>query len=70
MQMQQVSSSQVLSMGHDPTSNTMHVQFRSGATYEYSNVSAAEFSQLLNAPSVGAAIRPAVAGKPYHKIGG
>lgn len=70
MQMQQVSSSQVQQMGHDPSTGIMHVLFKSGALYEYSNVSADEFTQLLNAPSIGAVIRRAVAGKPYHKIGG
>jgi hypothetical protein len=69
MQMQQVSSSQVQQMGHDPSTGIMHVMFKNGSVYEYSNVSAEEFNQLLNAPSIGAVIRRAVAGKPYHKIG-
>jgi hypothetical protein len=48
-----VDSSNVASLGHDPDSETMHVEFKSGKVYEYSGVDADTFDKLLTAPSVG-----------------
>lgn len=48
-----VSSSQLKSVGHDPATNKMHVEFKNGSVYEYDNVSAAEHQALAGAPSVG-----------------
>lgn len=46
-------SSQVVAMGHDPATNTLAVQYKSG-TYHYPGITAAQFAALQAAESVGA----------------
>lgn len=46
-------SSVIAATGHDPASDTMHVEFHSGALHEYDDVSAEEHAALVGAPSVG-----------------
>jgi hypothetical protein len=70
MDMHPVNSSNIHSIGHDPSTNTMHVKFKNGALYEYHNVSATEHHNIKHAGSPGSALRSTVAGKHYHKIGG
>ncbi len=48
-----VESSQVAAIGHDPRRNEMKVQFHSGGTYLYRNVTTAEFEALRKAESIG-----------------
>lgn len=52
-----VESSNIAAIGHDPETNTMHVEFRGamGANrlYEYRGVTAEQHQALVNAPSVG-----------------
>lgn len=44
---QPVSSTAVMSVGHDPATNTLEVEFRSGAVHQYEGVSAEEHAALL-----------------------
>jgi hypothetical protein len=55
---QAVSSSQIKSVGHDPKTNRLHVEFHGrgevpGKVAEYDGVSAEQAKALVNAPSVG-----------------
>lgn len=43
----------IRSIGHDPETNTLEVEFKSGGTYQYQGVSADEHGSLITAPSVG-----------------
>jgi hypothetical protein len=52
--MQPVDSSWIESLGHDPTSNEMHMRTKDGRTYRYLDTTAAEHKALLNAKSAGA----------------
>lgn len=54
-----VSSSNIASVGHDPETNTLEVEFRSGDVHQYDGVSAEHHSMLVNAPSIG---------KHFHKF--
>ena len=51
MKRQAVSSSNIASIGYDPSSNTLEVEFNSGRVYEYYGVPASEYSALMNASS-------------------
>lgn len=53
MERQPVQSSNLASIGYDPEARKLHVEFRSGAVYEYDHVAPEEHSMLMNAPSVG-----------------
>lgn len=48
-----VSSSNVVSVGHDPATNQLEVEFANGSVYLYEGVTAAEYTALITAPSVG-----------------
>jgi hypothetical protein len=48
-----VSSSNVASVGHDPETNTLQVEYRNGRVYDYAGVSAEEHDQLISAESIG-----------------
>jgi hypothetical protein len=48
-----VKSSAIAAIGHDAETNTLHVRFHSGGTYQYPDVSAAEHAAFANAPSIG-----------------
>lgn len=54
MDRQSVSSSSIASVGYNPESETLEVEFvSSGRVYEYYNVPEFMFDRLLEAPSVG-----------------
>lgn len=48
-----VSSSNIASVGYDESSQTLEVEFNSGAIYEYYGVPECIFQELVGASSVG-----------------
>jgi hypothetical protein len=48
-----VSSSNICSVGHDPESQILEVEFNSGAVYQYASVPQGEYEGFLNADSKG-----------------
>ena len=48
-----VSSSNIASIGHEPESNTLEVEFKNGHVYRYAGVSAEVHRDLMNAGSIG-----------------
>lgn len=48
-----VNSSSVVSVGYEPTLQTLEIEFVSGAVYQYSNVPKQVYDDLLAAPSIG-----------------
>lgn len=53
MERQEVKSSQIKSVGHDPSTNMMEIEFNGGAIYQYSNVDQEEFDTFLKSESIG-----------------
>ena len=53
MQRVSVSSSNISSIGYDPGTGILEIEFKSGGIYQYSNVSTEVYQALLSAPSVG-----------------
>lgn len=53
MQRDAVSSSNIMSAGYDPASETMEIEFKDGAVYQYYNVSEHLYAQFESAPSKG-----------------
>lgn len=45
-----VSSRNLHSVGYDPTTNELEIEFNSGGIYVYDNVPASEYHQLMNPP--------------------
>ena len=54
MERQPVKSSSIKSIGYDQAAKKMHIEFASGAVYEYPDIERHEHAALVNAPSVGA----------------
>ncbi len=52
-QMTPVSSSNISSVGYDADTQTLVVTFNSGRTYRYGGVPESEYTNMLNANSVG-----------------
>ena len=48
-----VTSSTISSIGHDPATQTLEVEFKSGKVYRYQDVSAEKHAELLGAESIG-----------------
>ena len=61
-------SSHLASMGYDPTSNRLHVEFRNGAVYEYADVSEGEYESVLASESRGKAFARVVKPKGGRRI--
>lgn len=53
MDMVQVSSSNILSIGYDAATETLRVEFQSGAVYEYKALPQAVYDELMHAGSHG-----------------
>lgn len=74
--MQPVDSSQIEAVGHNPETNTLAIQFKSGAgpgsIYHYQNVDAETFAAFQSAESVGSHfykhIKPHADKHPYQKM--
>jgi hypothetical protein len=54
MKMQPVQSGAIRAIGYDPDGQVLHVEFASGHTYSYEDVTPAEHEALANADSIGA----------------
>lgn len=53
MQRDYVSSSSIVSVGYDPATETLEIEFISGAVYQYYNVNQGIYEELMGAPSKG-----------------
>lgn len=65
----QVESSNVDSVGYDEMEQILYVRFLTGATYIYKGVNSYEFEGLLNAPSIGSYLHRNIKNNyPYERI--
>lgn len=53
MDRESVSSSNIVSVGYDPASETLEVEFQSGTVYQYYNVRQGTYDEFMAAPSKG-----------------
>lgn len=71
MNMTNVDSSQIHSIGHEERTSLLHVRFHSGSTYEYANVPLEKYQSLLQSDSVGKYFGREIKGNaahPFRKI--
>lgn len=64
MNRQPVVSSNIRSVGHDPATNTMHVEFNNGGVYEYEGVTTEKHAALMKSGSIGSHLHQHI--KPHH----
>ena len=61
-----IGSSNIVSVGHCPVTNTLAVEFKGGSVYHYHDVSADKHSELMDASSPGAHLSEHI--KPNHSF--
>lgn len=66
MNLYPVSSSRMSKVGYE--NNTMYVKFKDGSIYAYLNVSASEYNDFINSPSLGSALSRFDKIHPYHRV--
>lgn len=65
-----VSSSNIASIGYDPDSETLEIEFTNGSIYQYFNVPAGLHEQLMAAPSKGQFLNTYIRNAyPYSRVG-
>lgn len=70
MMRQPVSSSNLRSVGYDPTTRTLEIEFNSGAAYQYDGVPATVHAGLMGASSHGSYFHQNIKGRyPYRRVG-
>lgn len=62
-----VTSSNIAAVGHDPSTNELHVQFKSGGTHIYSGVTAEDHNDLIAAESIGSHFHRHIRTRPSRK---
>lgn len=65
MKRQPVTSSNIVSVGHDPEKDELHVEFRGGNVYIYSGVDADKHAAMMKADSVGGFFHANIKGGGY-----
>jgi len=63
---QPVDSSNIHSVGYDPSTGTLEVEFHGGSVYEYSDVPEAVYQALMSASSKGSYLNRQV--KPRYRF--
>ncbi len=63
MKLTSVTSSAIKAIGHDADKKILHVQFHTGAVYEFRGVDENAHAELMGAPSVGSHFNNHVLGK-------
>ena len=53
MERKSVNSSTIRSVGYEPNSQTLEIEFTSGSIYQYSRVSPEIYRKLMAAPTIG-----------------
>lgn len=66
MKREPVTSSNIVSIGHDPATKTLEVEFKGGGVYTYHDVDADKHTALMKADSVGGHFHAQI--KSAHKF--
>ena len=70
MMREQVASSNIVSIGYDPDTQTLEVEFNNGSVYQYFNIDQGIYDQLLAAPSKGQFLNTYIKNAyPYSRVG-
>ena len=56
IEMKAVNSSMVNRLGYDEASRELHVEFKSGSVYKYTNVDSSVYEVIVKSESIGKAI--------------
>lgn len=62
-----VTSSQIKSVGYEPSSKVLEVEFSNGAIYRYHEVDEHKHHALVNSPSIGSHFHAQIRGRHHHE---
>ncbi len=68
MELKKIQSSTIQGIGYDKESKVLYVEFNSGATYSYEDISEEEYKSLMEDQSPGSKLRRIVKDKLYKKL--
>jgi hypothetical protein len=69
MDRKQVESSQLVSVGYDPSKEILEIEFKGGDVYQYSAVSPENYNAFITADSLGRHFGRNIRGKfPFKKL--
>jgi KTSC domain-containing protein len=69
MKREPVKSTAIVSVGYERTSHTLEVEFSSGTIYQYHQVDAKTYRQLMKAPSKGRFLDLHIRDEyPFHRV--
>lgn len=69
MEREGVESSNLNSVGYDPDTSTLEIEFKDGSVYQYDSVPESEYSGLMDASSKGSYLHQNIKDRyPYRKI--
>jgi hypothetical protein len=57
-----VTSSNILSIGYDPNTLTLEIEFKNGAIYQYYDIPEVEYRNLISAGSIGTYLNQSIKG--------
>lgn len=70
MNREPIASSTIIAIGYDEPSQTLEVEFKSGAVYQYYNVTQVLYEQLMQAGSKGQFLAYQIKNAyPYSRVG-
>ena len=70
MDRENVDSSNVESIGYDPVSETLEVEFKKTGVYQYYNVPESVYTNFMDAPSKGVFLNANIKNSyPYSRVG-
>lgn len=68
MKLKPVDSTNIAAIGHNPTTQTLRVKFKSGGVYDYPNVTVAQHQNFLAAESVGGHFHKHFKNRDFKKV--
>ncbi len=70
MDRKRVVSSNVASIGYDPATQTLEIEFQNGAIYQYYNIPLGIFEEFDRSPSKGAFLNSQIRDRfPFSRVG-
>lgn len=65
--MKQVHSTHIHSIGHDPSANELHVEYKNGGKFVYKDVDSAKAKMVMGGHSIGSAMHQHIRGQHDHE---
>lgn len=68
MKLTPVDSSNIAAIGHNPSTQTLRIKFKSGGMYDYPNVTVAQHQNFVTAESIGGHFHKNFKTRDFRKV--